>query len=161
MDPGFHLFQRGKCRESKFHDESTRAQVASKMLAEHALDIRFVIDDHNIGTQFESPAFFCNFVVRGSVITNSVKTPGSVSTSILPPCCLTMMSCVIERPRPVPSPAGLVVKNGLNIFPLTSSGMPVPLSRIRISTFSPRFLVPAERVGSKPSPTSDLRFVVA
>jgi len=28
----------------------------------------------------------------------------------------------------------------LNIFSLTSGGMPVPLSRIRISTLSPRFL---------------------
>src|SRR3954451_17544299 len=108
--------QCGWSRQGKFHDEAARAKITPEMLAEHALDIRFVIDDHNIGTQFEPPAIFCNFVVRGNVITNSVKTPGSVSTSILPPCCFTMMSCVIERPRPVPSPAGLVVKNGLNIF---------------------------------------------
>ena len=40
------------------------------------------------------------------------------------------MSWLSDRPRPVPSPAGLVVKNGLNIFAFTSSGMPVPLSRI-------------------------------
>ena len=39
----------------------------------------------------------------------------------------------MDRPRPVPSPAGFVVKKGLNIFSLTSSGMPVPLSRILIS----------------------------
>jgi hypothetical protein len=37
--------------------------------------------------------------------------------------------------RPVPSPAGFVVKNGLNISSLTSGGMPVPLSRIMISTW--------------------------
>ena len=48
----------------------------------------------------------------------------------------------------MPSPAGLVVKNGLNIFALTSDGMPVPLSRILISTLSPRFLVAAASVGS-------------
>ena len=53
-----------------------------------------------------------------------------------------------RQPRPVPSPAGLVVKNGLNIFSLTSGGMPVPLSRILISTLSPRFLVAADSVGS-------------
>jgi hypothetical protein len=46
-----------------------------------------------------------------------------------------------------PSPAGFVVKNGSNIFSLTSAGIPVPLSRIRISTLSPRFLVAAVRVG--------------
>ena len=36
----------------------------------------------------------------------------------------------MDRPNPVPSPAGFVVKNGLNSFSLTSGGMPVPLSRI-------------------------------
>src|SRR5215471_15400920 len=45
-----------------------------------------------------------------------------------------MMSWHIESPRPVPSPVGLVVKNGLNIFSFTSGGIPVPLSRILIST---------------------------
>ena len=52
------------------------------------------------------------------------------------------------QPKPVPSPAGFVVKNGLNIFSFTSGGMPVPLSRIRISTRSPRVRVEATRVGS-------------
>ena len=48
------------------------------------------------------------------------------------------MSWLMDRPSPVPSPAGLVVKKGLNIFSFTSAGMPVPLSRIRISTLLPR-----------------------
>ncbi len=85
---------------------------------------------------------------RGSTILNSVNSPGLVSTSMVPACCLTMMSWLSDRPRPVPSPAGLVVKNGLNIFSFTSGGMPVPLSRILISTLSPRFLVDAARIGS-------------
>src|SRR5262249_55728521 len=84
---------------------------------------------------------------RGSTRRNSVNAPGSVSTSILPPCCLTMMSWLIDRPSPVPSPAGLVVKKGLNIFSRTTGGIPVPLSRIRISTRSPRLRVAAVRVG--------------
>jgi hypothetical protein len=58
------------------------------------------------------------------------------------------MSCVMDRPRPVPTPAGFVVKKGLNIFSFTSGGMPTPLSRIVISTLSPRFFVAAARVGS-------------
>ena len=78
----------------------------------------------------------------------SVNLPGCVSTSIEPPCCLTMMSWLMESPRPVPSPDGLVVKNGLNIFSFTSDVIPVPLSRILISTRSPRSLVEAVRVGS-------------
>src|SRR5258705_4611973 len=59
------------------------------------------------------------------------------------------MSWLNERPRPVPSPAGFVVKKGLNIFSFTSGGMPVPLSRILISTLSPRFLVAAARLGQR------------
>ena len=57
---------------------------------------------------------------------------------------------------------GLVVKKGLNIFSLTSGEMPVPLSRIVISTRSPRFFVEAARVGSKPSLVScSLRLLAA
>jgi len=44
------------------------------------------------------------WLVRGNTILNSVKSPGSVSTSMLPPCCFTMMSWLIDRPSPVPSP---------------------------------------------------------
>src|SRR5262249_861898 len=78
--------------------------------------------------------FQTNAGVRGRTILISVKTPGCVSTSIVPACCFTMMSWLIERPRPVPSPVGLVVKKGSNIFSFTSAVMPVPLSRILIST---------------------------
>ena len=39
----------------------------------------------------------------------------------------------------MPSPVGLVVKKGLNIFSFTSVTIPVPLLRILISTRSPRF----------------------
>jgi hypothetical protein len=34
---------------------------------------------------------------------------------------------LIERPRPVPSPVGLVVKNGWNSLSRMSAGMPAPL----------------------------------
>ena len=81
---------------------------------------------------------------------NSVKLPGSVADVDGAACCLTMMSWLIDRPSPVPSPAGLVVKKGLNIFSFTSGGMPVPLSRMRISTELPRSCVVASSVGSKP-----------
>src|SRR5262249_32825649 len=64
-----------------------------------------------------------NAVARGRIILISVNSPGCVSTSIDPPCCLTTMSWQIERPRPVPSPAGLVVKKGLNIGCCPLSGV--------------------------------------
>ena len=87
-------------------------------------------------------------LARGTTSLNSVKAPSSVATSSVPPCCLTTMSWLRDRPRPVPSPAGLVVKNGLNIFASASSGMPVPLSRMAISTRSSWPRVEAISVGS-------------
>jgi len=56
---------------------------------------------------------------------------------------------------------GLGRENGLNIFSSTSSGIPVPLSRIRISTVLPRFFVAAISTGSKASPSTDLRWATA
>jgi hypothetical protein len=47
-------------------------------------------------------------IIRGSVMMNSVNTPGSVATSIVPPCCFTTMSRLIDSPSLVPSPAGFV-----------------------------------------------------
>ena len=49
--------------------------------------------------------------------------PGAVSTPIRPPCAVTM-PWQIERPMPVPTPCGLVVKKGSKIRRLTSGGMP-------------------------------------
>ena len=51
---------------------------------------------------------------RGKVTTNSVNSSTSLSTEIVPACAFVTMSWVIDRPRPVPSPVGLVVKNGWN-----------------------------------------------
>src|SRR5262245_18983668 len=43
-----------------------------------------------------------NTTTGGRITLISVNSPGCVSTSIEPPCCLTMMSWLMERPRPVP-----------------------------------------------------------
>src|SRR5580692_3423986 len=150
----------------KFHHKALRAQVAAKLLTEQVCDVGLIVNHQNqdthVGPRFFSWDFSWTLLVLGRTILNSVNSPGLVSTSIVPPCCLTMMSWLIERPSPVPSPAGLVVKNGLNIFSLTSAGMPVPLSRIRISTVSPRLLVVALTTGSKSEPPfSVLRLVTA
>src|SRR4051812_22684864 len=107
--------QRQRRRRSKFHLKTARAQVAPELLAEQCFHIGLVIDNEYVNAQCWPPIFFLA-PVRGSVMVNSVNEPGSVITSILPPCCLTTMSWLIDRPSPVPWPAGLVVKNGLNIF---------------------------------------------
>ena len=133
--------QRGRRRLGKFHGKPAGAQVAPELLAKQHFNIGLVIDHENEKTHARPPVFSSAAALRGRTILNSVNLPGSVSTAIVPECCFTMMSWLMERPSPVPSPAGLVVKNGLNIFSFTSGGMPVPLSRILISTRSPRFLV--------------------
>ena len=51
----------------------------------------------------------------------------------------------------MPFPVGLVVKKGLKMRSLTSTAMPVPLSRIRISTWSPRSLVLTTTSGLYPA----------
>src|SRR5258708_39374791 len=53
---------------------------------------------------------------------------------MLPSCLSTMMDRAMASPWPVPFPISLVVKKGSNIFSLTSRGIPVPVSPIRIST---------------------------
>src|SRR6185503_14015365 len=52
---------------------------------------------------------------RGSRTRNVEPWPGTEATSIDPPCSRTMPA-TIESPSPVPSPTGLVVKNGSKIL---------------------------------------------
>ena len=111
------------------------------------LNIGFVVHDENKQAHLSAPALPVA-AMRGRMTLISVNSPGPVSTSIDPACCLTTMSWLNDRPRPVHSPGGLVAKNGLNILSITSAGIPPPLSRILTSTRSPRFFVAAARVGS-------------
>ena len=92
-------------------------------------DIRYepIADIEGLREHFQT-----NAGVRGKTILISVNSPVCVSTSIEPACCFTMTSWLIESPRPVPSPVGLVVKNGLNIFSFTSGVIPVPQRRSEV-----------------------------
>ena len=58
------------------------------------------------------------------------------------------MSLDMVSPSPVPWPVGLVVKNGLKIFSMTSGGMPLPLSLTRITHVSSPRLVLSHSVGT-------------
>src|SRR5271169_455859 len=130
--------------------ELAGADLAAKPLLDERFQIRLVVDheDRRGHATPPLPPPAAGIIARGNVTMNSVNTPGSVSTSKVPPCCLTTMSKLSDRPRPVPSPAGLVVKNGSKILARISPGIPVPLSRTRISTRSDRAHVDTESVGS-------------
>ena len=58
----------------------------------------------------------------------------------------------MERPRPVPCPAGLVVKKGSKILPRSSSLMPTPLSEMAKPTVAP----PAAQVRTRTVPPRGL-----
>src|SRR5207249_8964923 len=53
-----------------------------------------------------------------------------------PPCCLTR-PYTVDSPRPVPFPAGLVVKKGSNMCVRVSSSIPTPVSPTERQTCSP------------------------
>jgi hypothetical protein len=76
-------------------------QIAAEQLAKEGFDVWLIVDDKDASTQLSLPSRVWVLALRGSVMMNSVNVPGSVSTSIAPPCCLTMMSWLIDRPRPV------------------------------------------------------------
>src|SRR5690606_33947007 len=71
--------------------------------------------------------------VAGSSMMKVVPVPSVVSIRSAPPCALTM-SLLSDRPRPVPCPVGLVVKNGWKILSAIDAGMPGPLSATRMIT---------------------------
>ena len=74
-------------------------------------------------------------LATGRITRNRVPSPGALSTSIRPPWSWTM-PWVMLRPKPVPSPTALVVKNGSKICGKISSGMPQPLSATSIDDFA-------------------------
>ena len=64
---------------------------------------------------------------------NVEPSPTLLSTSIAPPCALTM-PWLTDKPRPVPLPTSFEVKNGSKMRCRFFSGMPQPVSMIEIST---------------------------
>src|SRR5688500_9961109 len=67
---------------------------------------------------------------------NVVPTPGSLCAHTYPFDCFTM-PYTVARPRPVPWPTGLVVKNGSKTCASVSRSMPCPESRTAITVYEP------------------------
>src|ERR1700752_1937947 len=80
--------------------DGTLADALAELLQHQRLEIGLVIDKQN-GRRHAAcppPGMFCAASWRGSVMMNSVKAPGFVSMSIVPPCCFTTMSWLIDSP---------------------------------------------------------------
>ena len=76
----------------KIHGEPTGAEIMPKLLPEQHFDIRLIVDHEYEQVHARSPDLMRAAPARGRTILNLLNTPGCVSTSIDPPCCLTMMS---------------------------------------------------------------------
>ena len=70
----------------------------------------------------------------GGSSSRKVVPLAELSTSWIAPSCAAMMVWQIERPRPVPSPGALVVKNGSKMRSRALGGTPAPLSLTRTRT---------------------------
>ena len=78
---------------------------------------------------------------------------------IRPPCSRTM-PWLMERPSPVPSPSGLVVKNGSNTWAASASDMPGPSSAMSTATPSSQRRARTTTVPGRPAARDRLRRVV-
>ena len=67
------------------------AHLVAEALAEQLGHVRLVIDDHDTDAHY-APLDQAARRRRGRRTVNSVKDPGSLSTSIEPPCCCVTMS---------------------------------------------------------------------
>ena len=76
----------------KIHGEPASSKVSAELLPEQHFDIRLIVDHENEQVHARSPDLMRDAPARGRTIRNSVNASGCVSTSIDPPCCLTMMS---------------------------------------------------------------------
>ena len=74
--------------------------------------------------------------MRGRKTRKMVPLPTTLSTAICPPDCVTMPYAV-DKPRPVPLPATLVVKNGSKMRARVAASMPEPVSLTDSTTQRP------------------------
>ena len=84
-----------------------------------------------------------------------VPRPTSELMLMWPSDCLTKPNTWL-RPRPVPLPTALVVKNGSKTRSMISGGMPVPVSETAIRTYRPAATSPRSRASKSSSSTFDV-----
>src|SRR5205807_5933578 len=94
---------------------------------------RVVVDDEDAQRRRHADVSSVSAGASGRWMRNVAPSPGGLTTEIVPPCSLTI-PYVMDRPRPVPFPTSLVVKNGSKILCSRPGGMPGPESANATST---------------------------
>src|SRR3990170_2772787 len=117
----------GPARRGTARDRGDRPPVALQVLLEEPQHLRIVLDDEDLRLHAWPPS------ARGSHTTKVHPAPARLSTRISPPWARTM-SRQMARPRPVPWPGGLGVKNGSNTRGRRAGGIPGPVSVTEMAT---------------------------
>ena len=126
-DRGERLFARRRA------DDRVGLPVPGAQIAAHRREhLRIVVDTTRMTGLFTAVPPAPSASASGRDTRNSVR-PGAVSTSISASLWMTRRR-TMSRPRPVPFPTGLVVKNGSKRRSRISAGMPGPLSMTRTTT---------------------------
>src|SRR6266480_101577 len=116
----------GRVYRDPIHSEPER-------LGKRLQQSRVVVDDEDVRRCHGADVYFVSGPASGSWIRNVAPSPGVLATEIVPPCSLTI-PYVMDKPRPVPFPTSLVVKNGSKIRRSSPDGIPCPVSTNAIST---------------------------
>src|SRR5438552_3965648 len=127
--PGGDPLERRRRRVGRIHRDPAHSEP--ERLGKRLQQSRVVVDDEHVqrchGAEVSLSAG------KGNWMRNVAPSPGVLTTEIVPPCSLTI-PYVMDKPRPVPFPTSLVVKNGSKIRRSSPDGIPCPVSTNAIST---------------------------
>src|SRR6185437_14293727 len=113
-------------RSERFHAVPPQLEKTVEPLADGVIVVH-----HENGWSVRNHNF--PFPKTGSTTRNVTPFSGLLATEILPPCNSTMER---QMASPMPRPSVLVVKNGSKMRSIWPSGMPGPVSRTRMATWS-------------------------
>src|SRR5207249_1161837 len=130
---GGDAVERGRRRVGRVHRHS--AHPDSERLGKRLQQGPVVIDDEDVQHRHAAEVSWVSENARGKWRRNVAPSPGGLTTEIVPPCSC-MIPYVMDRPRPVPLPTSLVVKNGSKIRRPSPGGIPFPVSAKATSTAS-------------------------
>src|SRR5256884_4004504 len=127
--PGADPVERRRRRVGRIYRDPIHSEP--ERLGKRLQQSRVVVDDENVQRCHGAEGSLS--AAKGNWMRNVAPSPGVLTTEIAPPCSLTI-PYVMDKPRPVPFPTSLVVKNGSKIRRSSPDGIPCPVSTNAIST---------------------------